>query len=113
MILDELTVSVADFATRTGWVSKPQGLCKGDMCVPASEAVDGDRLDVSVLSQKLGMPLLHDDATGVYALGPEGMGHSLTSATVPILELPDSDGNPFLLSSLHGKKVLLVVWASW
>ena len=29
------------------------------------------------------------------------------------LELPDVDGNLFRLSSLRGRKVLLVAWASW
>ena len=32
-------------------------------------------------------------------------------AADPVLE--DRDGNPFRLSSLHGRKVLLVAWASW
>jgi hypothetical protein len=27
--------------------------------------------------------------------------------------LPDRHGNPFSLSALHGKKILLVAWASW
>jgi peroxiredoxin len=37
----------------------------------------------------------------------------LTTAVAPDLELPDKDGNPFKLSSLHGRKVLLIAWASW
>lgn len=114
MILDELTVPIAEFEARTGWASKPEGLCKGDVCVPAPEAVlDGDRLDVHALVGKLGMSLVGDEATGSYALGPEALGHSLTTAVAPDLELPDADGNPFRLSSLHGRKVLLVAWASW
>jgi cytochrome oxidase Cu insertion factor (SCO1/SenC/PrrC family) len=28
-------------------------------------------------------------------------------------ELIDRDGNPFRLSSLHGRKVLLVAWSSY
>ena len=114
MILDELTVPTATFEARTGWASKPEGLCKGDRCVPAPEALLGDdRLDVSVLAPKLGMPLVHDENTGAWALGPEAMGHSLTTATAPDLELPDAEGNPFRLAALHGRKVLLVAWASW
>lgn len=114
MILNELTVPIADFEARTGWASKPEGLCKGDVCVPAPEAVlDGAVLDISLVAPKLGMPLVHDEATGTYALGPESLGHSLTTAVAPELELPDADGNPFRLSSLHGRKVLLVAWASW
>ncbi len=114
MILSELTVPAAEFAARTGWESKPEGLCKGPQCVPAPEAVlDGDRLDVRVVADRLGMPLVHDEAHGVWALGPESLGHSLTTAEAPELTLPDVDGNPFSLSSMHGRKVLLVAWASW
>ena len=114
MILDELTVPIGEFEARTGWASKPEGLCKGDVCVPAPEAVlDGDRLDVGVVAAKLGMPLVADEATGTHALGPESLGHSLTSAVAPELELPDVNGRPVALSSLHGRKVLLVAWASW
>ena len=29
------------------------------------------------------------------------------------LELPDVDGNPFNLAAMHGRKTLLVAWASW
>ena len=35
------------------------------------------------------------------------------SAEAPDLELPDVDGNPFKLSAMHGRKTLLVAWASW
>ncbi|MEA3019919.1 MAG: Redoxin, partial [Actinomycetota bacterium] len=35
------------------------------------------------------------------------------TAEAPELTLPDLDGNPFSLSTLHGQKVLLVAWASW
>ena len=117
MILDELAVDEASLQARTGWALKPEGACKGDVCVPMPDALrraDG-RLDVSVLSDRLGMPLVHDEARGVWALGPETAvtGRALTSAVAPELELPDADGNPFKLSSLRGQKVLLVAWASW
>ena len=63
------------------------------------------------------MALVHDTdpTTGhdVWALGPESGGRALTTAVAPELELPDLDGNPFKLSAMHGRKVLLVAWASW
>jgi hypothetical protein len=59
------------------------------------------------------MPLVHDDDTGVWCLGPEALGRALTTAQAPDLILPDYRGNPFALSSLRGQKVLLVAWASW
>ena len=59
------------------------------------------------------MPLVEDADAGVWALGPQGGGQALQHAVTPDLTLPDADGNPFSLSSLHGRKVLLVAWASW
>lgn len=117
MIVSELAVDVPAFETRTGWEIKPEGACKGARCVPlpaAAMRADG-RLDLTVIAARLGMPLVPDDAHGVWALGPESAitGRALTSAVAPELELPDADGNPFKLSSLRGQKVLLVAWASW
>jgi hypothetical protein len=114
MILDSTTVAPEIFAAGTGWESKPEGLCKGGRCVPVPEAVEGDgRLDLSVVADRLGMALVEDPAHGLLALGPESGGRALSSAIAPDLTLSDLDGNPFALSSLHGRKVLLVAWASW
>jgi hypothetical protein len=117
VILSELAVDADAFETRTGWKIKPEGACRGDVCVPLPESArraDG-RLDVEVLAERLGMPLVSDDGTGTWALGPAvaGTGRALTTADAPELVLPDADGNPFKLSSLRGQKVLLVSWASW
>ena len=60
------------------------------------------------------MPLLHDEGHDLWSLGPASVtGRRLATALAPELTLPDIDGNPFELSSLHGRKVLLVAWASW
>ncbi|GJM37537.1 MAG: hypothetical protein DHS20C19_09040 [Acidimicrobiales bacterium] len=114
MILESLAVDPATFADATGWESKPEGLCKGDQCVPAPEAVTADGLlDVTVVADRLGMAIVEDPDHGLVALGPESGGRALTTTTVPDLPFTDADGNPFSLSSLHGRKVLLVAWASW
>jgi hypothetical protein len=117
VILDSFSVDAEQFERRTGWAVKPQGACKGEVCVPLPPSVrqnDGS-LDVRVLAHRLGMPLVEDDANAVRALGPESglTGRALTTAVAPDLELPEVNGNPFRLSSLIGQKVLLVAWASW
>ena len=112
MILDRLEVTPEELRGRTGWELKPEGLCKGDRCVPTPDDI-GDRIDVGVLAERLGMALVHDKAHELWALGPESGGRALLSAELPDVTLPDRDGNPFSLSALHGKKVLLVAWASW
>ena len=105
----------ATFEAATGWAVEPEGACKGDVCVPLPDDVhDGDSLDAAAVAERLGMPILRDDEHGLAALGPATVvGRALESAEAPELELPDVDGNVFRLSSLHGKKVLLVAWASW
>ncbi len=117
VILHDQTVDEHEFEARTGWAIKPQGACKAEACVPlpAESRLDNGRIAAAVLSERLGMPLVADEAHGIWALGPETAvtGKALTSAVAPDLVLPDADGNPFKLSSLHGKKVLLVAWASW
>jgi hypothetical protein len=113
MLLTDLTVPAVDFEAATGWSARPEGMCKGEVCVPAPGAVIEDAIDVEAVSTRLGMALVHDADHGVWALGPESGGRALTTAVAPELQLPDADGNPFKLSAMHGRKVLLVAWASW
>ncbi len=114
MLLETLRVDSTDFTARTGWDPKPEGFCKGDRCVPVAEGVDDEgRVVVDRVAERLGMAVVTDEASGVTALGPESGGSALSTAEVPDIELPDRDGNPFRLRSLHGRKVLLIAWASW
>lgn len=113
MLLSDLTMSAAEFEATTGWAAKPEGMCKGAVCVPAPGAVTDGTIDIEAVSARLGMALVRDDDRNVWALGPESGGRALTTAVAPELELPDADGNPFKLSAMHGRKVLLVAWASW
>jgi hypothetical protein len=112
MILDRPEVTADALESRTGWRMEPEGACKGEMCVPLPRRDDG-MLDAQVLSERLGMALVHDAEHGLWALGPESAGHALTSAQLPDITLPDRNGKPFSLTSLHGTKILLVAWASW
>ena len=116
MILTEPRIDLTDLARDSGWQAKPEGLCKGAVCVPLPVgAVDADGLvDAHVVADRLRMALVHDADAGLWALGPESGGHALTTVEAPEFELPDlRTGEPFRLSSLRGSKVVVVSWASW
>jgi hypothetical protein len=109
MILTSLDVDPVELEARTGWAIKPEGACKGDVCVPLYDGAGAEQL-----SARLGMPLVHDEAHGVWALGPASVtGKALETAVAPPLTLPDVNGQAFSLESLRGQKVLLLAWASW
>jgi hypothetical protein len=115
MITGSPEVSAAELERRTGWALKPQGACKGDVCVPLpGRLLQGDTVDLETLAPMLGMPLLHDEEHDLWSLGPEAGGRALTTAEAPDLVLPDvRTGEPFALRSLRGRKVVLAAWASW
>ena len=111
MILVSLTITREQFAAGTGWEIKPEGACKGDVCVPLGQAGE---FDVIATAQRLRMALVHDEKAGLWALGPESLGdRALVTAQAPELVLDDIDGNEFRLSSLRGQKVAVVSWAPY
>ena len=111
MIIDRLDITSDEFATATGWEIKPQGACKGEVCVP----LGGGGFHVLAAAEKLGMAVVHDEPVGLWAIGPETIGgRALSTAEAPDLGLPDvRTGEPFHLSSLRGQKVLLAAWAPY
>jgi len=117
---EDLWLSAVHLDVATGWTFKPEGFCRGDVCVPvpaarASSFVDGDRVNVAALWRHLGQPVVHSDDTKHWYLG-EGAaerGHQLASLDAPDFTLPDLDGRLHSLSDHRGKKVFLATWASW
>jgi hypothetical protein len=116
MILETLEeVDATLFAARTGWAATAQGMCRGEVCVPAPGALRPDgSLDVQIAADRLGMPIVHDEAHRLWAVGPAtATGRALSTVVAADPELLARDGGPFRLSSLHGRKVLLVAWSSY
>jgi hypothetical protein len=108
MILERLDAPPQELEARTGWTIKPEGACRGDVCVPLQAP-----FDVRDLADRLDMALVHDQRHELWALGPESGGKALASAQLPDIVLPDRDGRDFALRSPRGTKVFMIAWASW
>jgi hypothetical protein len=105
----------------TGWQLKPEGVCKGDVCVPIpphrhDEFVRADKsFNLAEFARHLGQAVVHDDAHGVWFFGEatEARRNHLLTLEAPEFTLPDIEGKMHSLSDYRGKKVLLLSWASW
>jgi hypothetical protein len=100
----------------TGWELKPDGVCRDDVCIPASaELVAVGRANVSALAKLLERPLVLDAEARVAFLGASAgkRAERLASLEAPDFVLPDLNGQPHALSEQRGKKVLLAAYASW
>lgn len=116
MLLRERTVPIPEFEAGTGWAIRPEGACRGDVCIPLRDidpSADGT-VDAYALAEQMGLPVVHDDTYGVGAIGPwSANGRALAGADAPELVLPDVHGDEFRLSSLRGQKVLILSWAPY
>lgn len=117
---ESLWLDRAGIERTLGWAWKPEGLCRGEVCVPLPRRADppvvqDDRIDAAAIWRHMGQPVVHDRAatTWVFGTGASERARSLESLEAPDFELPDLDGRTHRLSDHRGTKVLLVTWASW
>jgi peroxiredoxin len=102
----------------TGWVVKPEGLCRESVCVPVRDrdalVVDG-AVDVAIFAAALQRPIVVDPAEAAVAIGvpTADRAAAMESLEAPDFELPDIEGSTFRYSSLGKRKKLVVTWASW
>jgi hypothetical protein len=108
---DGVFVSADDLARATGWALKPEGLCRGEMCVPARD-LDASSLDLASVAHALHRAVVIDTDGGVAAFAGDPMSAGMR-ASIDELELPDLDGNLVRMSDFSGRKRLLIAWASW
>jgi hypothetical protein len=109
-----------DAGQATGWVSKPEGLCRGPVCVPVPagrerEFVERGRINLAALWRHLGRPAVHSARGHVWVLSESARERKATLASLeaPDFALPDPSGRMHRLSDYRGRKVFLVTWASW
>jgi hypothetical protein len=101
-----------------GWELHDGTLCNDTMCVPlpaGSSLASGGPLDLAEVADVLDRPLAVDAAEGAAYLGVSARERAgaLASLQAPDFALPDLAGRTHTLAEHRGKKVLLVVWASW
>jgi len=119
---DRLLVALERLGDALGWELKPQGLCRGDVCVPVRDraalhagAGDGNRLDLGAVAAALGRPAVIDADAGIaaVALDAEQRRGALDSLRAPAFTLDDLDGVPHALDEWRARKKLLVAFATW
>jgi hypothetical protein len=107
-----------DLPSALGWELKPEGLCRGDVCVPVRDVESlrvEDRLDLAAVAGALRRPVVVDNDAGIaaVALPAEERARALDALEAPQFTLPDLDGRVHDLAEWHGRKKLLLAFATW
>ena len=115
---DRVLLSPEALRDALGWELHEGTLCNDAMCVPLSAGSSlgsGGPLDLAEVARVLDRPLAVDVAEGAAYLGASARerADALSSLLAPDFTLPDLAGRSHSLAEQRGKKVLLVVWASW
>ena len=115
---DGIRLSPAGLAATLGWELRPEGLCRGGVCVPTRARPDlstADGVDLAGLAALLDRPVALDPAERIACFGAPAAERAsrLASLDAPDFTLPDLDGRPHTLSAYRGRKVFLVAYASW
>ncbi len=115
---DRVLITPEALEMETGWVLKPEGLCRGPVCVPVRDrdalVVDG-AIDVAAFAAALHRQAVVDASVGVVAIGVPAAERvaAMESLEAPDFELPDVEDQPFRYSSIGKRKKVVVTWASW
>ena len=103
-----------------GWELKPEGVCRGEICVPLPPArkdaiVRDEWFNLTEFARLIEEPMANDAEERIWSFGPPGWDwKSRTSSDIaPDFSAPDLAGQQQSLRELLGKKVLLLFWASW
>jgi hypothetical protein len=124
----QLWITTADLKRATRFEVKPQGVCRDELCFPLpkakreafihKDAGNGNSkqtwFNMTAFAGLVHQPVAHDVALSTWYLGLRSdQRQQLSSLQAPDFALPDLQGKLHRLSDFHGKKILLVTWASW
>ncbi len=121
---DDLWITLADLKTATGFVNKPQGVCRAELCFPLPKQRRAEFLqaqgkttwfNLTEFARLLKQPVAHDTERAAWYFGqrPEVQNGYTQNFQAPNFTLPDKNGKLHSLADFRGKKVLIVTWASW
>lgn len=117
---EHLWLSPADVEAATDWSTKPEGLCRGSVCVPVPPAdrqalEREDAVNLAAIWRRMNGPVAASERRDVWVLGEAAGDRTavLESLEAPDFALPDLDGRMNRLFDHRGGKVLLTTWASW
>jgi hypothetical protein len=121
---DDLWVLPADLTRVNGFELKPEGACRGKLCIPVNRdkaaglvmTRDGaEWFNLSKFARLMKQPVVADRPQNVWSFGviPPLRAATPGDALAPDFALPDRQGNTVRLSDFRRKKVFLLAWASW
>jgi hypothetical protein len=115
-----LWLSPTDFEHVSGYTLKPEGFCRGPVCIPIPsrrqhEFRRGEAINLGAFATFTEQPLVgsRNGDTWVLEEPAEARNEALLSLIAPDFELPDLAGNQHKLSDYRGNKILISSWASW
>jgi hypothetical protein len=114
----KIGVSADDFASATGWSLKPEGLCKGEICVPVRDTAavsNGAAIDLAEFARVTGREIVIDASRNVMAMGEQASSRAaaMTTLDAPNFTLSDIHGDLVSLSDFANRKKLILAWSSW
>ncbi len=113
---DALWVRKSDLPGINGFVIKPEGACRAEICVPIpKDMMRGQYFNLTAFSKKVGQQVVSDVDARVWSFGeiPVFRGSFLESRLAPDFAVSDRKGRIVHVSDFRGKKVLVTTWASW
>jgi len=111
-----LWIRKRDLPRVNGFVLKPQGACRADLCIPIPKTMmRGDYFNLTAFAKKAGQPVVAEPGARVWSFGEmQALGGGLANSRIaPDFEVPDRLGRPVHLAGFRGKKALVITWASW
>jgi len=121
---NDLWVTAEDLPKINGFVLKPEGACRDEICIPVRQEEDSDLivkrsgqkwLSLTQFARNLQQAYARDTETDTWSFAeiPLTRDSFLGAAMAPDFALTDRKGKTVRLSDFRGKKVMVVTWASW